>query len=148
MLRRIFGDTRDGRLNRLEFLGGMAVLLLVGAVATLGVLLALGIPLDSLAGETPPDEEILAEGFSGTAALALLMLALTLLMGQLNLWAKRFRDIGLAGWWSVLAAVLVCALVGQLVSEAAGSALNFAIFLALVLIPGSVVGPTRSPTST
>jgi uncharacterized membrane protein YhaH (DUF805 family) len=67
------------------------------------------------------------------------VVAAVLFFAGANLTAKRIRDIGLPGWWSVLAIALLVGLVSGAVSEQAGSVIQLAIWLALVLVPTNVL---------
>jgi len=52
-----------------------------------------------------------------------------------NIMAKRIRDIGLPGWWSVLAIVVLTGVVSVVISAQVGNGLYLPISLALLLIP-------------
>ena len=53
--------------------------------------------------------------------------------------AKRFRDIGLPGWWMVLVVFILSALVSYFVSENASSGFSLLVWIALLLIPGNAL---------
>jgi uncharacterized membrane protein YhaH (DUF805 family) len=56
-----------------------------------------------------------------------------------NIMAKRIRDIGLPGWWTVLAVFIVSGVVSYLVSDNAGSIVNTLAWVAVVLLPGNAL---------
>ena len=63
-----------------------------------------------------------------------------LMFAGLNIMAKRIRDIGLPGWWIVLALILLGMLLSYFVSQQAGSGMHTLIWILLVLIPGKSFG--------
>ena len=52
-----------------------------------------------------------------------------------NIMAKRIRDIGLPGWWMVLAIFLVSGAVSYGISDHLSNGLNTLIWLVLLLVP-------------
>jgi uncharacterized membrane protein YhaH (DUF805 family) len=129
----IFGEVTAGRIGRLGYLGySLLVALVVG-----GGLAALAVGIlgtrrlmegDLVQGRLLLHESVgLALGF--VAGLALLLFA------ELNLTAKRIRDMGLPGWRTLLVAMAVVAAVdGAAGAEAAGG-LQTLGSLALLLVP-------------
>jgi uncharacterized membrane protein YhaH (DUF805 family) len=55
-----------------------------------------------------------------------------------NIMAKRIRDIGLPGWWSVLAIVVLTGVVSVAISAQASNGLYLLITLTLLLVPTGV----------
>ena len=53
--------------------------------------------------------------------------------------AKRIRDIGLPGWWTVLTIFVISGVVSYVVSENASSGLNTLIWVVLLLVPSNAL---------
>ncbi len=137
MLNTVFGEIRDGRIPRLTFLVALLALSAAGMAIMLGVFWVSGAA--EAAASTGPgadSAERVAETLGRGWLLFLSGIGVTVFFGQANLWAKRIRDLGLPGWWTVLGVVVAVVLVSRLASDTAASALNLTLLLALLLVPG------------
>jgi uncharacterized membrane protein YhaH (DUF805 family) len=66
------------------------------------------------------------------------------LFAQLNIAAKRARDIGVRAPWLVLLGVLILvSLLSRWIGPQSASVLNLLVFLALVLVPSDAFGQGR-----
>jgi uncharacterized membrane protein YhaH (DUF805 family) len=141
MLRTIFGDVRDGRVSRLRFLVALLVLTVAGMAVMLALLWFSGVAADAAALDAGPEAiETALANLGGGWLIGLAATGLLLFFGQINLWAKRCRDIGLPGWWMVLILIGLGAVVSGMASDQVSSGLNLAVLLALLLVPGGTLG--------
>jgi uncharacterized membrane protein YhaH (DUF805 family) len=139
MIKTFFGDIADGRLARLPYLGHWVLLSLAVLILLLGIGAAIGIGEQLIGGDLQQAQAKLREWLTVPFFIAFGVVAAVLFFAGANLTAKRIRDIGLPGWWSVLAIALLVGLVSGAVSEQAGSVIQLAIWLALVLVPTYVL---------
>jgi uncharacterized membrane protein YhaH (DUF805 family) len=124
VLRQLFWDWRAGRLGRLAFI---AYSLTIWAILY-GTHLLLPSPLK---GSGPP----LGANVSVAAPLLAAILGIVALVVSLNLAAKRFRDIGLPGWITVLGLTVVNGTLIYFTPALAYPWFSLAVFAALAATP-------------
>ena len=140
MFNAFFGDIANGRLMRLRYLGYSLLLGFLFIVFGLAVGLAIGVGEDLIGGNLQQAQDQLRAWFTLPFMIVFgLVVALFLFIGA-NLKAKRLRDIGLPGWWSVLAIAVLTGVLSVAVSKEAGNGLYLLIWLALVLVPSNTLG--------
>jgi uncharacterized membrane protein YhaH (DUF805 family) len=139
MLKRIFGEIANGRLTRLPYLGYSVLLaaLSVGFVVALGLMIGAGEQL--IGGDLQQAQAKLAEWFTLPFMVVFGLVVALFVFAGANIMAKRIRDIGLPGWWSVLAIVVLTGVVSVAISAKASNGLYLLITLALLLIPSGAV---------
>ena len=143
MFKTLFGDITDGRLRRLQFLGYSLFLVLLMIGFGLAVVMAIGAGEQLIGGDLQQAQDKLREWFTLPFLIVLGLVLFVLLFAHLNITAKRIRDIGLPGWWTVLGIAVLTRVVSGAVSNQAGSGLSNLIWLALVLIPGNAFAKGR-----
>ncbi|QNT70526.1 DUF805 domain-containing protein [Defluviicoccus vanus] len=153
MLTALFGDVRDGRLQRLPYLGYCLLLLLL--VFAIGVAFTVllggseGLSEAITGGDAEKAKELLLQHLSSTA-ISLLLVA-TIVIGaaisfaNINLQAKRLRDMGLPGWLGVAAIFGLELVITALVGNQTASIFHLVTFLALLLIPTATFAGRRGP---
>ena len=140
MIKTLFKDVAFGRIARLSYLGHSILLMVLLMAYMLIVVLAIGAGEHIIGGDLQQAQDQL-RGMLTLPFLIITGIVMGLLMfAGLNIMAKRIRDIGLPGWWMVLAIIVLAMLLSYFVSQQAGSGLHTLIWLLLVLIPGNVVG--------
>ena len=140
MIKTLFKDVACGRIARLSYLGHSILLFLLLIAYMLIVVLAVGAGEHIIGGDLQQAQDQL-RGMLTLPFLIITGIVMGLLMfAGLNIMAKRIRDIGLPGWWMVLALIVLGMLLSYFVSQQAGSGLHTLIWLLLVLIPGNAVG--------
>jgi len=140
MFKALFGDINNGRLARLPFLGYWILICAIIIIIGFGVGAAIGVAENLAGGDIQNAQARLQDQFGILGLLLLAVISAAVLFAGLNLEAKRIRDIGLPGWWTVLATVVVSAVISLAISQQAGSGFNFLIWLALLLIPTNTFG--------
>jgi uncharacterized membrane protein YhaH (DUF805 family) len=138
MIKTFFGDIADGRLARLPYLGHWVLLSLAVLVLLFGIGAAIGVGEQLIGGDLQQAQAKLREWFTLPFFVLFGLVVAVVFFAGANLTAKRIRDIGLPGWWSVLAIALLVGIVTGTVSEQVGSSVQLAIWLALVLVPSNV----------
>ncbi len=135
MITTLLGDIASGRLARLPFLGYLLLLaaLVIGFALAVGFMIGAGEQL--IGGDLQQAQAKLAEWLSLPFMIVLGLVVAAIIFAGANIEAKRFRDIGLPGWWSVLAVIVLMAVVSDAISPQASNTLHGLITLALVLIP-------------
>jgi uncharacterized membrane protein YhaH (DUF805 family) len=136
MFRALWGEIQTGRLRRLPFLGWYLVLVLLAAVLAF-VLGALIGAAERMAGGEPLETQVaLGESLGPMGILVVAALFALLLLGQLNIMAKRVRDMGLPmPWVLVLAWLLLSGLLSSVAGAFLSGLLSLMVLLALLLLP-------------
>lgn len=144
MLSTYFGDVTSGRLQRLPFIGYIVLLYVLFIVLMLAGAASLGIAENLAGGDLTQTQQMLAEKFGLPAMIIVGIVVAAVFFASLNLEAKRIRDMGLPGWWTLLAvwvlSVIIIALLSGFLDPELGNRVSSIIsaiaFLALVFIPG------------
>ena len=140
MLRALFKGVTNGHMARLSYLGYSILLLLLLMAYLLIVVLAIGAGEHIIGGDLQQAQDQLRGMFTMPFLIVTGIVMALLMFAGLNIMAKRIRDIGLPGWWMVLALILVGMLLSYFVSQQAGSGLHTLVWILLVLIPGKSFG--------
>lgn len=143
MLNTYFGGIMEGRLKRLPFIGYIVLLHVLFVVLVLAGVASMGVAENLVGGDLTQTRQVLAEKFGLPTMILVGIVVAAVFFATLNLEAKRIRDMGLPGWWSLLAiwiiSALLIALLAGLVNPELGNYISSVIsiigFLALVLIP-------------
>lgn len=136
MFKKIFGDVAKGQLLRLPYLGYSVLLFVLLAVFMIAIGLMIGGAEQMMGGDIQQAQDKLREWLTLPFMVIFSIVMAVFLFAGFNIMAKRIRNIGLPGWWSIVVIIVVGALVTAFVSQQAGSGLNTLIWLGLVLIPG------------
>ena len=140
MLTAFFGDITNGRLQRLPFLGYSLLVTLLFFGFMFAVVFAMGAGEKLIGGDLQQAQATLAQALGVPFIIIFAVFMAVVLFVQANLMAKRIRDMGLPGWWVVLALVIVSGLLGSMVSEEAGGGFHSLVFLILLLVPSNAFG--------
>lgn len=139
-----FGEFTDGRLKRLQFLGYALLLAALVLGFMFAVVLAIGAGEHLIGGDLQQAQNKLRDWFGLPATIIVILFALAAFVAKLNIMAKRIRDMGLSGWWIVLALLLVTGGTSATTSEQTGSAVFCVFTILLVLIPSNTFGKKAS----
>ena len=130
----LFGGLKDGRLKRLPFIIYLTVLQLVLLAYVIWVGVAAGLGDIALAGDLEQAQQRLTDFLSPALLLVTVVLICVLAFAHLNIIAKRIRDIGLPGWWALLAFVIFRLLVSALGYGWLAALLEFIALTALCFV--------------
>ena len=139
MIKALFGEVKTGRLMRLQYLGYSVLLSLLMFGFGLAVVMIIGVGEHIAGGDLQQVQDQIREQLTLPAMLVMAVVMPLFLFIGLNIMAKRIRDIGLPGWWTVLAIFIVSGVVSYLVSDNAGSIVNTLAWVAVVLVPGNAL---------
>ena len=135
MINALFGDVKTGRLMRLQYLGYSLLLSLLMFGFGLAIVLAIGAGEHIIGGDLQQAQDKLREMFTLPLMIVYAVVMPLFVFIGLNIWAKRIRDIGLPGWWTVLVIIVLEGVASFAVSSGAGSGLHTLVWIALLLIP-------------
>ena len=137
MIKALFGEVKTGRLMRLQYLGYSLLLSLLMFGFGMAVVLAIGASEHIIGGDLQQDQ--LREMFTLPVMLVMaVVMPLFVFIGS-NIMAKRIRDIGLPGWWMVLAIFVVSGVVSYMISDEISGGLNTLIWVVLLLVPSNAL---------
>lgn len=141
MFKALWGDVQTGRLKRIPFLGWYLVILALALLLSFGLGAVIG-AAERMAGGEPIETQVALEQSLGPVGLITVAAVFALLLlGQMNIMAKRVRDMGLPmAWLIVLAWLLVSGLVSSAGGAVLGGLLSFLVLLALLLVPTGALG--------
>ena len=137
MIKALLGNVKTGRLMRLQYLGYslLVYLLMFGFVFV--VILAIGAGEHIIGGDLQHAQDKLREMFTLPAMIVFAVIMPLFLFMVANIMAKRIRDIGLPGWWSVLAIIVITGIVSYMVSNEVSNGLSTLIWVVLLLVPSN-----------
>jgi uncharacterized membrane protein YhaH (DUF805 family) len=141
MFNALWGDILRGRLQRLPFLVWYLVVGVIAVVLALAIGAGVRAAGDMAGGEPLTNEVALVESLGEIGVLAVSALFALLLLAQLNIMAKRLRDMGLSAAWLIVLGWLV--LSGLLAPAGGGllsGLLSVALLAALLLVPSNALG--------
>ena len=137
MIKALFGEVKTGRLMRLQYQGYSLLLSLLMFGFGMAVVLAIGASEHIIGGDLQQDQ--LREMFTLPVMLVMaVVMPLFVFIGS-NIMAKRIRDIGLPGWWMVLAIFVVSGVVSYMISDEISGGLNTLIWVVLLLVPSNAL---------
>lgn len=134
MITAYFGDIRDGRLTRLQFLGYFALIAIIIFGFVIATVLAIGAGEHLIGGDLTAAQDTLRNTLGGPFIIVYAMFLIAIVFMLMNITAKRARDIGLPGWLVVLALVVISFLLSSLISDDASNVFSGLVLLALLLI--------------
>ena len=101
------------------------------------VILAIGAGEHIIGGGLQHAQDKLREMFTLPAMIVFAVIMPLFLFMAANIMAKRIRDIGLPGWWSVLAIIVITGIVSYMVSNEVSNGLSTLIWGVLLLVPSN-----------
>jgi len=136
----LFGNLKEGRLDR----GNSVLATVLAAFALLCIMLALGSVTGLVSSSPGVVEGFLRESMKGPGFFILTILGLAFVFVHSNLSAKRYRDMGLKGWQTLLGVSLIMSLVSLILGPTISGIIQALVFLGLVLIPANAFS-ARTP---
>jgi uncharacterized membrane protein YhaH (DUF805 family) len=129
----------NGRLTSIPFLIRWLALLAIFFVLLIGLGAAIGLTERIVGGDLEALRQRLTSNLGGPVAILLLIAFLVFAFANLNIIAKRARDVGLPGW---LTAIVIGALSGgatQVTGQAATGGLGVVLLLILAFLPTNMM---------
>lgn len=147
MFKTYFGEWTTGRLARLPWLG--YALGLFGAMMLIGILVGGGAGLMMGMSGDPAEAEARMEDMMGgigpVVMVLMVILGLVISVASLNINAKRFRDMGLPGGWTLLGVIVVSFVVAALFGETISNLVGLVLLLVMALVPTGAFGGGAGP---
>ncbi|HHA19117.1 MAG TPA: DUF805 domain-containing protein [Methylophaga sp.] len=137
MIKAFFGNVADGRLLRLPYLGYVLLINLIIVCAVFATIAAIGAGEHLIGGNLQQAQNMLREWFTLPFFIVFGLGTLFYFFAIFNLMAKRLRDIGIPGWWAVLAVIILELVISYTISQQASNGVNTLIGIALLLIPSN-----------
>ena len=103
------------------------------------VILAIGAGEHILGGNLQEAQDQLRQWFTLPFMLVFGVFMAAVAFVGFNLMAKRLRDIGVPGWWSVLAIMVLGMIISASVSEQAGGTFHTVIWVILLFVPSNAL---------
>jgi uncharacterized membrane protein YhaH (DUF805 family) len=144
MFRALWGEIQTGCLKRLPFLAWLLAVSLAAAFIVFSVSVGIA-ALEKMAGVEPVAQQLALDQRLGPVGFMMLVLVVALLMmGMLNVMAKRARDVGLpAPWLLVLGWLLLSGLLSSAGGVILSGLLSLIVLLVLLLMPTQTFGSRR-----
>ncbi len=139
MLTVLFGSITKGRLMRLPYLGYCLFLVLSAIGLGVIIVLAIGAGEHIIGGDLLQAQDKLREWFTVPFLMIFGLSLMLLVYAGVNITVKRIRDIGLPGWWVMLAIIILGSIVSFTISKSASSGLYNLIWILLLLIPSNTL---------
>lgn len=143
MFKVLFGEVTKGRLMRLPYLGYSLLLVFLMIAFVAAVVLAIGAGEHLIGGDLQLAQDKLREWFTLPFIVIFGLVSASLVFGGVNIMAKRIRDIGLPGWWLVVAIIALEGVLSYAVSKQASSGLHTLIWVVFMLIPTNAINRTH-----
>jgi len=107
MLKIYFGEWGSGKLKRLAYLGYYVLLMVIAAAIILGVIFSIGAAAKLMGGDIVATQAMLTDRFGIFAIIGVVVLMIAIVLGQINIMAKRIRDMGLPAVWTIIGIIAV-----------------------------------------
>ena len=107
MLKVYFGEWGSGRLKRLPYLGYYVLLMVIAVAIIVGVIASASFAETRGGVDIAATQAALMEKFGVVAIIGFVVLVTAMVIAQLNILAKRIRDMGLPAVWTILGIIAV-----------------------------------------
>ena len=107
MFKVYYGEWGDGRLKRLPYLGYYVLLMVIAAVIVFGVIASVSFAGTKEGVDIATMQAEFLDKFGVVAIIGFVVLLVALVIAQLNILAKRIRDMGLPAVWTILGIIAV-----------------------------------------
>lgn len=107
MLKVYFGEWGNGRLKRLAYLGYYLLLMVLFAAILFGSIFAVGATENIMNGDIAATQAMLLDRFGFVFIALIFVFMIAMMVAQINILAKRIRDMGLPAVWTILGIIAV-----------------------------------------
>ncbi|MCK5663555.1 MAG: DUF805 domain-containing protein [Thiotrichaceae bacterium] len=143
MINALLKEIKTGRLLRLQYLGYSLFMGLLVVIFIAALVFAIGAGEHLLGGNLQDAQNQLREWFTLPLMIVFGIFMASMLFIGFNLMAKRIRDIGLPGWWSILVIMIISGALSYAVSQQASSGFHTLIWILLVLVPTNTLEKSK-----
>ena len=107
MFKIYFGEWGSGKLQRLPYLGYHILLMVIVFAIIFGIIFAVGATESMMSGNIADTQAMLMGKFGILAIISIVILMFAAMLGQVNILAKRLRDMGLPVLWTILGIIVI-----------------------------------------
>jgi len=107
MLKVYFGEWGNGRLKRLAYLGYYFLLMVLSVAVIFGAIVAVGATEKIMGGDVLDTQAMLMDHFGIAAMVGFMIFFIAMIVAQVNILAKRIRDMGLPAVWTILGLIAI-----------------------------------------
>jgi len=107
MFKIYFGEWGSGKLQRLPYLGYHILLMVIIFAIIFGIIFAVGATESMMSGNIADTQAMLMGKFGILAIITIVFLMFAAMLGQVNILAKRLRDMGLPVLWTILGIIVI-----------------------------------------
>jgi len=144
MFKIFFGEIKTGRLLRLSYLGYTLLMQLLVIAMVLAFIVAIGASENLIGGDFQQIQDMLRAWFSVPFIIVFGIGMVLFGFAGFNLMAKRIRDTGLPGWWTLLAILVVEIIVSIIISQETSANLHIFLTIVLLLVPADTFTKTEN----
>lgn len=138
ILRTLFGEITTGTIHRVPFFWSILGVIVVALIAIIGIGALFGLDVD-MTGLSLAERQAAVVDSLGLIGLGLVVaVGGAMIFAQVNVMAKRLRDMGLPGWMVLAGVVVVTGLVSALISQNIAGLVNLVVWLALLFTPPGI----------
>ena len=138
LIRGLFWDIKGGRIGRAGFFWNSVLVLILVLIFAIVLIFVVEVSEQIMGGDMASAQKKIEESSSLPGMIATAVFAGLVMYAEVNLAAKRVRDMGLPGWWVVAGAAIIGLILSQTISDQSASGLNVAVWLALLFVPSGV----------
>jgi uncharacterized membrane protein YhaH (DUF805 family) len=107
MLKTYYGEWGTGKLQRLPYLGYHLLLMVLIMAIIIGTIFAVGAAEHFIDGKLAETQKMLMDKFGFVAIAGIMVLIFSAMLGQINIFGKRIRDMGLPVFWTILGIIAI-----------------------------------------
>jgi len=107
MLKVYFGEWGNGRLKRLAYLGYYFLLMVLSLAVLFAAIVAIGATGTIMDGDVLATQTMLMDYFGPAAMAGFMIFVLAMIVAQVNILAKRIRDMGLPAVWTIIGLIAI-----------------------------------------
>jgi len=130
-----FGEVSKGKVKRVAFLGYQMLLTISLFFFVLMSILSIGLGEHIIGGDLAQAQQVLRDWLTLPYFILLAVFLAVFFFSSLNVAAKRIRDIGIAGWTTLVIFLMVEILVTVIINQQAASAVHTLIVIFLLFTP-------------
>ncbi len=114
MLKVYFGEWGNGRLQRLAYLGYYFLLMFLMFAIMFGAIMVVGATEKIMGGDIMATQAMFMDHFGIIAVIGIVVLMFAAMLAQINILAKRIRDMGLPAVWTILGIIVISMILNML----------------------------------
>jgi len=145
MFNTYFGEIKHGRLLRLPYLKYYVIMIAAMIVFMIGTGVMVGVSEHIMGGDIQQAQDKLRAWFALPSIIVIGVVMIAIVFAGVNIAAKRIRDMGLPGWWVILAVVVLSGGI-SIATDNQGqgsSGIGLILLLALLFIPSNTFGKSK-----